>query len=575
VPAIEGARTQSWRLQLFRRPAVLLETKHAAAWTEVKDPPADPRMAALGRPAQCFRTDESPPGEISVRVLPNRPHGRSEQVIRLAWDEDGWKAAVDCRLEITSGLLDEVVIDAPAAWNGPFQSSADVALKVTEGSAEGHRLLLEPRAAVAGAFHFAVSSPLELSPADHVVIPEVLWNSIGPVRRVLVLPKQAEGQPVAWETQGLRGVPMPEAGTASTLIGMPPPASDRDATAYEIVAEQWKAIQQPAGGIEPASRIRLADLRMAWQGDGSCRGLALLDAEIEKSAELPLWLPAGARLLHLTAGGVPIDPVRTAQGAWLVPLAADPQPQRLEVLFTAGDEDASQGQAAAVSAAAGMAPGGEESLQAEGTLQAPPGPALETLRRPIPLVWATRRVFHGPRLGDLPIERTVWTIAGPRAAGTGEPEDAEPIEPEPAAEGESPAAERQPPSPLTGEGRGEAESSWPRSADNAQTLARYAGHADSITLRYAPVETNGWLARLAAVLTIGLLAAGAVVLVERGALWHGFARWPHAFGVALGLGWWLFLRPSGLGLLIVLAVLAAQFLPRRAAKHRVGQAPRA
>jgi hypothetical protein len=579
VPVIEGVRVQSLLLEMFRRPEVLLETEHAAGWTEVKDPPADPRMAGLGRPAQCFRTDESAPGDLSVRVLPNRPQGRAEQVTRLTWDEDGWKATVDCRLEVTSGLLDEIVIDAPAAWNGPFQSSADVALKVVEGSAPGfagypgssgypgRRLLLEPRTAVArvpagtelarsaGYFHFTVSGPLELAPSDHVVIPEVLLRSLGPLRRVLVLPKQAEGQPVAWETQGLGELATAEttAIPAGATGGVVPLLSDRDATAYEIVADPWKAMLQPAGGIEPSSRIRLADLRMAWEGDGSCRGLALFDAEIEKSAALPLWLPAGARLLHLTAGGVPIDPVRTRQGAWLVPLAADSQPQRVEVLFTAG-ADATADDLATESAPATAAPVSQAPSEAGGILSVPPEPAMETLRRPIPLVWATRRVFHAPRLGDLPIERTVWTIAGPRSVGIGDPEDAELIESEPASEGGSPTA-------------AETAALWPRSLDNAQTVARYAGHADSITLRYAPVETNGWLARLAAVCLIGLLAVGAVALVERGALWYSFARWPYAFGVALGLGWWLFLRPSGLGLLILLAVLAAQFLPRRAAKR--------
>jgi hypothetical protein len=372
VPVIEGAHVQSLLLEMFRRPEVLLEIEHAAGWTEVKEPPADPRMAGLGRPAQCFRADESAPGELSVRVLPNHPQGRAEQVTRLTWDEDGWKASVDCRLEVTSGVLDEIVIDAPAAWNRPFQSSADVALNVVEGPAPGRRLLLEPRTVVApapggargptgseparsaGSFHFTVSGPLEFATSDHVVIPEVLLRSLGPLRRVLVLPKQAEGQPVAWETQGLRELATPEAGSA--IPGMSPLLSDRDATAYEIVADPWKAVIQPAGGIEPSSRIRLADLRMAWEQSGSCRGLALFDAEIGKSAELPLWLPAGARLLHLTAGGVPIDPLRTRQGAWLVPLAADSQPQRVEVLFTAA-ADAPQRDVAVESDPAAASPG--------------------------------------------------------------------------------------------------------------------------------------------------------------------------------------------------------------------------
>jgi hypothetical protein len=496
--AIEGAASQSSILQLFRRPSVVLDWKRPPDWTEVTDPVVDPGLAELGRLVRCLRPVDSMPSKVAVRVMPNRPQGRAEQITRVTWDEDGWKAAVDCRVKITAGVMDEVAIDAPATWSGPYKCAADYKLKVSERPGQGNRLLLEPRATAAREYRFSVSGPLELAPSDQVVIPQVLVKQIGPLRRVLVLPKQAEGQSVAWEVQGLREVALPD------------DAPDDRAAAYEIVGESWKAVLQPAGSAEQSSRVRLADIRIVWQGDGSCRGLAVLDAEIEKSEEVPLWLPAGARLLHLAAGGVPIDPLGAADGAWLVPLAADSQPQRVEVLFAAGMDAVAQ-----------------------------------------------RCVFHAPSLGNLPVERTVWTIAGPRSFGIGKPEDAEPAEPEPAADaGGSSAAGRASPAAKTA-------ALWQGSVDDAQSVGRYAGHGDSLTLRYAPIEADGWLARLAALLAIALVAAGIAALVERGVLGHLFARWPCAFGVALGLGWWLFLRPSALGLAIVLAVLAVHFIPRR------------
>ena len=51
------------------------------------------------------------------------------------------------------------------------------------------------------------------------------------------------------------------------------------------------------------------------------------------------------------------------------------------------------------------------------------------------------------------------------------------------------------------------------------------------------------------------------LLIRRGLLGNWFARWPYVFGVGLGLAWWLWLSPSAVGLLIVLAVLLRRFLP--------------
>ncbi len=88
------------------------------------------------------------------------------------------------------------------------------------------------------------------------------------------------------------------------------------------------------------------------------------------------------------------------------------------------------------------------------------------------------------------------------------------------------------------------------------------GHLDDrngIAARMLVPEPDPWPGRLLTGAVWAALAACAVPLVRRGTLRYCFARWPYVFGVALGLAWWLWLRPSILGLAIVLAVLFRLF----------------
>ena len=512
IPQIDDARVHYSLLQFFRRPSAVLEIQKVSGLVAAQDAVNDAGKLDLGRLVQSYRTEGPEAPQAVFMVTPNRPQGRAEQITRIVWEDGGWNAVVDCRLKVTAGVIDEIVVDAPAAWHGPYKLSPTITLKNSEGLAEHRRLLLEPRAAVSGEYAFTISGPLELAPSDRVAVPEVNLREIGPIQRFLVLPKQALDQPITWEAQGLREAQLPGA-----------PAGGQ-ATAYEIIGEPWQVVLQSSEpAVRETPRIRLADIRIAWQTDGGCRGVAIFDVETGKSAQYPLSLPHGTRLLSLAVAGVPGDPVSTGPGTWALPLASDPLPQRVEVLF---DNE-------------------------------PSAVGFEAPGEPLSLPWAAHRRFHAPRLGDLPVERTLWTIAGPRWFGLGTPEDAEPAEPPPtAARGEPPAV-------------AEMAAMWQSSLDAAQVVAQYAGDPDSLALRYVPEEADPLPGRLAAIAVFGSLAGLAVVLLRRGTLRERFARWPYAFGTALGLAWWLWLWPSIAGLAIVVIILARQFVPWPAGRGRL------
>jgi hypothetical protein len=104
---------------------------------------------------------------------------------------------------------------------------------------------------------------------------------------------------------------------------------------------------------------------------------------------------------------------------------------------------------------------------------------------------------------------------------------------------------------------------WFRTLDRRRTVTWAVGGAGShsITPRYQPVETDGFAPRLLAAVALGLAALAACAAVAGGLWLQLFQRWPHFVGIALGLAWWLWLWPSALGWVIVLAVLFTLLRP--------------
>ena len=92
-----------------------------------------------------------------------------------------------------------------------------------------------------------------------------------------------------------------------------------------------------------------------------------------------------------------MPPAPLSPHSWLLPLGPERSLQRVEVVFDADTRQCPTDQAA-------------EPELAE--------PGMEAIGTTLPLS-ATRRRFRAPRLGDLPVEQTRWTIAGPASLAPG------------------------------------------------------------------------------------------------------------------------------------------------------------
>ena len=581
---VEGGESKSLAIELFRQPAVMIEVRGQEAGVRGQEAGVREQGSGLGRHHSSFIIHHSSVPKVSLTLSPNRPEISARQVTSLRKDGESWEAEVDVRMVVKGGLVDDVCLDVPEEFAGPYKINPAATLQTAElpGSEKGtgarRRLLIRPRAAVNGEYHVSVSSPLTLTSGDRVSVPDIVLRRVDQPARVVVLPTQSQAQPVAWETRGLEETDLPEDLS-------PPPAARQSFTAYQVVGEHFQAVLRRPDSRAGKPRIHLADVSMAWRADATCHGLATFDLEPAGLSDATLYLPPGYRLVQVSVAEVPAMPIPRDKHHWRIPLGPRRLPQRVEVLFT-------------------------------GTLS---GPASDG-----------RQHFAAPKLVDLPVRRTLWTVSSPshckpgptdRASTVTAPEQdllrlqnvAAMIELAAEAPGEQSkdiirwyrvwarrlaalrnrvrrqlseatrtdsarevraklqSIDRQQTRIASRLAAGDVfkqlsaeappttapDRLWSWTLDRPQPAVRlqFDDEASSIGLAYRQQGDGRLHYRLLCAAGLAVLAAGAVVGIRHG-FWSGLlCRWPHTLGVAAGLAWWLWLSPGILGLGIVLVSL--------------------
>jgi len=491
---LEEVRIQNSIVSLYRQPDILVDVSGVAKLADVRTIVDDAGPGDLGRPVRSFYADLTGISPVLVTIKPNRPRVRAEQVTRVVCKDNLWRTTSDFSLHVSEGMLDAFELDVPSSWKESVKTSPAMADTFSAGSNQRATLVLSPAPAISADYKFTLTGPPVA--AAQFAVPDVSLRHVESMRRYVVLPNSADRRPIDWDRKNLR--------QCDAMEGDPD-----DTKRYEVVGESWQAALSPPQKEAAPTRVVQADVRYAWQPDGRCLGAAFLDVETAGAIDCPLQLPEGYDLLQLTVDGLPVDAVRGAAGSWAVPLASPVSTSRVELLFFA-----------------------ESALPRAST------------------GWTRRYSFRAPKLGDLPVDLTAWTIASPRAWQASVVGDGQ-FDAPPASSGNAKV--------------GDIAAQWRQLVENGQTAVSYVtgGATDAIVLDYRPPGSQSWLPRLAAIggflAVVGLVA----LLVRRGLLWTWFARWPYLLGIGIGLAWWLWLSPSALGLFIVLAVVLRQLVPWR------------
>ncbi len=360
-----GAETKKSQLQLYRQPAVLADIKRSPSASEVQadeNEDLDDFGALLGRYLL-----EDPQANVTITLAPNVPKSRAVAMTYLQRDADRWMADFHYHLEVLEGIVDSLQFEIPPQWSEPYRIEPAAPFRVVSIPGEQRRqLIVYPDKPVAGKYQLKIRGRVALSAGDRLRVGDILPLRAQQIERFVVLPESLDLQRVTWDTFGLSRAPLP----AEFDAAMPKAASH---VVYQVAGERFQASLKAVERAGATAQVALADLHVIWQGDGNCEGVAIFDLEPGGATSCVLELPVECRLLHASIENSPALLVALDANRWRLTFESQQLPQRIEVVYSG------------------------------------------------PLAGAgNRRQFSAPRLKDLEVGRTMWTIHGPPGFGIGE-----------------------------------------------------------------------------------------------------------------------------------------------------------
>lgn len=332
-PSIKDCQVQSLTVTLFRAPDVFIEIAKQSGLELVS---SVPQPAANQQPGVFLGALVARPSEdvdLTLRIQPNQPSITAEEIIRLAEAGDRLTAEIHLNLSVTAGLQ-ELKLELPPDWqidSGTNEKITQPHLKtewqLTNGSPDGYdwgpvkrRLVFSsPQTGRASVVLSGVGS---IDEHGHVGVPWVRLPDVSVARSYLVIPKALDWTSDVAKAFGLRKLSEQE---FAQLNGTP------DEVGYELTQTE---ILPPIAGVSsrPVS-WKDAELRVHVAQDGHVLGLMSVRFTGTAEEGLPIQMPKGFRVLSAWLDDRRVPVYESAEG--ITSVATDTvDDHQLEVLFS-------------------------------------------------------------------------------------------------------------------------------------------------------------------------------------------------------------------------------------------------
>jgi hypothetical protein len=372
VPVIRlrGAKNAAGRIRVFRQHGVAVELDKVADRVNHRDgneelvPGLPGRLVAEFTRGGRDADDSTAPAVIVIRE--GSREFKAAMVTRVFQQENQWIARVDCELTVGEAVVDQLRFEIPENWSKTIVVTPEMPFEVRQIPLQSRQhLILTPGKPLEGKVRVSFSARLPTAGGTFLV-PDVLVLDAVQADRYLVLPGRLEESQLQWATSGLQ-----------PIRTLPPAFSDLsfdDASLiFQGILPDFEArisdVQQTGGHRQ----ISLADIRIRHGQDGRFFGIATLDLEPSGSEQVVVRVPAGYELIHASVTGMAARLEPLSEDRLQLSLFSSQLPQRVELIFI-GNRG---------------------------------------------LTWAGHGAWQCdfPRLEDIPVVRTTWTILSDSESG--------------------------------------------------------------------------------------------------------------------------------------------------------------
>lgn len=322
-----GCETKDRRIEVYRRPSVLVTPLVGNAFAgEVGDgAPATTsprRLVASMSGVNAVR-------ELPVRLVVNQPQAEVTLVTALERKADLWQAEVDCLLEVRQGLVDLLKLEVPANWEAPLQLDPPLPHWIVPATGERPAtLMIRPHTAVDSQLRLRITSGLDISSGQRVTAPTVAALDVQRSRSYIRLPDLAAMQRLEWETRGLLPSVLPD-----VLLEAEASKQMTAGTVYEVVGNDVQAVLRSTSKGDRVPVVWLADNQLVVHDVNAWYGVARFDIDPAGAESCPLIVPEGYELIRVRLGKQPATFTKNDKGNWDVMLWASDLPQQIEVVY--------------------------------------------------------------------------------------------------------------------------------------------------------------------------------------------------------------------------------------------------